>query len=167
MQTKSYTINPGFEPQLTAAERQWLEGHNQRREEYHGTEGTPFNRLVWSKELADQASNWIDEITPACKMVREPVVERSAQRGAGHHPSAVGGQQEGLGISRESELDADRLEGEPVRRVREQGGGVRGAVLLRFHLQVRPRGELCHGSVRWLGGSHVGRSVEVWPDLSR
>lgn len=71
-QTKSYVIRPGYTPPMTARDKMWLDGHNKRRKKFHESNGVPYNRLVWSTELAEDAKNWVPEITPTCRLSREP-----------------------------------------------------------------------------------------------
>eukprot|EP00585_Thalassiosira_rotula_P008177 CAMPEP_0196141592 /NCGR_PEP_ID=MMETSP0910-20130528/9971_1 /TAXON_ID=49265 /ORGANISM="Thalassiosira rotula, Strain GSO102" /LENGTH=648 /DNA_ID=CAMNT_0041402765 /DNA_START=276 /DNA_END=2222 /DNA_ORIENTATION=+ len=66
-----HIIHVGYQPPMTDRERQWLEAHNTRRVQFHEDEGKVPRRLVWSTELAEQASNWVDEILPNCKIFRE------------------------------------------------------------------------------------------------
>merc|ERR1711966_214836 len=40
--------------------------------EFYLEENLPFRRLVWSKELAEDSSNWADRITPTCTIIRQP-----------------------------------------------------------------------------------------------
>jgi hypothetical protein len=69
--SKTYKINVGIEPSMTDRDRQWLTAHNSRRETFYETEGVLNKPLVWSTELAEAASNWVDQIIPTCK----PMVE--------------------------------------------------------------------------------------------
>lgn len=71
-QTKSYVIRPGYTPPMTARNKMWLDGHNKRRQKFHESKGLPYNKLVWSKELEEDAKKWVSEITPTCKLKREP-----------------------------------------------------------------------------------------------
>ena len=56
-------------------EKEWLDEHNTRREAFHIAQGTEYRRLQWSPELAKDASDWVDELTPDCKTRREPNVD--------------------------------------------------------------------------------------------
>lgn len=66
-----YTIAVGYSPTLSAPDRQWLKAHNTRRKQYHEKGGTTYRPLVWSTELAEAASNWVDEVSPTCQIIRE------------------------------------------------------------------------------------------------
>jgi hypothetical protein len=66
-----YTIAVGYSPTLSARDRQWLKAHNTRRKEYHEKGGTTYRPLVWSTELAEAASDWVDEVSPTCQIIRE------------------------------------------------------------------------------------------------
>lgn len=80
--SESHIIDVGYQPPMTARDREWLNAHNTRREEFHREEGTSFKKLVWSPTLAEDASNWVDEILPTCKIVRQEML------GAGENISA-------------------------------------------------------------------------------
>lgn len=67
----SHGINVGYKPPMTAREQEWLDAHNSRRKEYHEGEGKPYNKLVWSPDLARKSDFWVDMITPTCKIVRQ------------------------------------------------------------------------------------------------
>mmetsp|Transcript_29630 Transcript_29630/g.56099 ORF Transcript_29630/g.56099 Transcript_29630/m.56099 type:complete len:642 (-) Transcript_29630:231-2156(-) len=66
-----HIIHVGNEPPMTDRERQWLDAHNTRRVKYHEDEGKVPRKLVWSTRLAEEASNWVDEILSNCKISRE------------------------------------------------------------------------------------------------
>jgi len=66
-----YTIAVGYSPTLSARNRQWLKAHNTRRKEYHEKGGTMYRPLVWSTELSEAASDWVDEVSPTCQIIRE------------------------------------------------------------------------------------------------
>jgi len=69
--SESHIIHVGYQPAMTNREREWLDAHNNRRKEFHVTNGKEEKKLVWSKELAEEASNWVDAITPNCKIIRQ------------------------------------------------------------------------------------------------
>jgi hypothetical protein len=69
--SKTYKINVGIQPSLTDRDKQWLTAHNSRREAFYEAEGVLNKPLIWSTELAEAASNWVDQIIPTCK----PMVE--------------------------------------------------------------------------------------------
>lgn len=70
--TRSYTIRVGFDPAMTSTEREWLEGHNKRREEFHEANEKDFRPLVWSPEVAKGASDWAEKIvSDGCVLSRE------------------------------------------------------------------------------------------------
>jgi len=62
----SHDILVGFNPVLTDYEKEWLDGHNTRRESYHTSEGLTYRPLAWSPELAKSAEGWIDQLLPTC-----------------------------------------------------------------------------------------------------
>jgi hypothetical protein len=64
--SKSYLINVGIEPTMTNRDKEWLEAHNTRRKTFHEAQGKKYNPLVWSTELAEAASNWVDELMIMC-----------------------------------------------------------------------------------------------------
>jgi hypothetical protein len=72
--TKSYTIRPGYKPAITDRDRQWLTAHNSRRKTFHEKKGKTYRPLVWSSELAEAASDWVDQLIPTCKISRQPGV---------------------------------------------------------------------------------------------
>ena len=81
-----HIIHVGYTPPMTTKEQGWLDGHNSRRLSWLASQGvanpTP---LVWSPSLAEEASNWVDEILPSCTISREPglqVGENVAARNA-------------------------------------------------------------------------------------
>ena len=67
----SYTILPGYEPNMNNQAREWLDAHNTRREEFHTANNRSYRPLLWSQELADDAERWVDVILPTCKRQRE------------------------------------------------------------------------------------------------
>jgi len=70
--SQSHVIRVGHKPKMTPREREWLDAHNTRRETFHKKQGMNFRKLVWSPQLAEEASNWVDEILPTCKIIRQP-----------------------------------------------------------------------------------------------
>ncbi|KAL3762874.1 hypothetical protein ACHAWU_001021 [Discostella pseudostelligera] len=63
----SYIIRVGYQPTMTAREKQWLTEHNNRRKAFHESEGVTYKRLVWSPDLAAAASTWVDELVKTCQ----------------------------------------------------------------------------------------------------
>ncbi|KAL7535736.1 hypothetical protein ACHAXR_006700 [Thalassiosira sp. AJA248-18] len=72
----SYDILAGYAPEMNDHEKAWLDGHNIRRKAFHEQHGTEYRPLLWSPELARDASNWVDAILPTCKFIREPNLEQ-------------------------------------------------------------------------------------------
>jgi hypothetical protein len=70
-----YTIGAGYQPTMTSRDRSWLTAHNTRRKIFHEAQGKTYRPLVWSTDLADAASNWVDEIISTCKITRESGLE--------------------------------------------------------------------------------------------
>jgi len=56
-------------------ERAWLNEHNARRKAFHEEHGRDYRPLRWSTGLARNAADWIDEVLPDCRHVREPHLE--------------------------------------------------------------------------------------------
>jgi len=73
--TNSYDIVVGYDPPMDDYKKAWLDEHNERREAFHENNGKKYRPLRWSSELARDASAWVDEILPTCKIVREPGLE--------------------------------------------------------------------------------------------
>ncbi len=73
--TNSYDIIVGYDPPMDDYKKAWLDEHNERREAFHEKNGKKYRPLRWSSELARDASAWVDEILPTCKIVREPGLE--------------------------------------------------------------------------------------------
>jgi hypothetical protein len=73
-QSKSYTIQAGFNPSspMTAIDREWLDGHNKRREQFHEANEKEFRPLTWSPKIAQDASVWAAKIIKdGCVVSRE------------------------------------------------------------------------------------------------
>jgi hypothetical protein len=68
---KTYVINVGIEPSMSARDKEWLNAHNTRRKAFFEAEGVTHKPLVWSPVLAEAASKWVDQITPTCKPMLE------------------------------------------------------------------------------------------------
>ena len=86
--TVSHTIRVGYEPPMTGKESTWLEGHNSRRKAFHEENGETFRPLVWSPDLALEASEWADKISPTCKVTRQSGLvagENIASRASGNN----------------------------------------------------------------------------------
>ncbi len=73
-QSKSYTIRAGFNPNefMNDIDHEWLDGHNERRREFHEANGKEFHPVTWSPKLAQDASVWAEKIiTDGCAVSRE------------------------------------------------------------------------------------------------
>lgn len=68
----SYDILVGYEPDMTANEREWLDIHNRLRKEFHEANGKTFRPLVWNEQLAKESGEWVDQLLTDCKIQREP-----------------------------------------------------------------------------------------------
>ncbi|KAL7544913.1 hypothetical protein ACHAWF_008275, partial [Thalassiosira exigua] len=69
---KSYRIKVGYEAPMSADDRAWLDGHNEKRREYFASRNIPHKPLVWSPKLAKSADIWADKIIANnCKIIRE------------------------------------------------------------------------------------------------
>ncbi|KAL3822728.1 hypothetical protein ACHAXA_000993 [Cyclostephanos tholiformis] len=74
--SNTYMINVGIEPSMTELDMKWLTAHNSRREKFYEAGGVPNKPLVWSTDLKEAASNWVDQITPTCKpMIEEGLID--------------------------------------------------------------------------------------------
>ncbi len=67
----SYIIRVGYQPTMTAREKQWLIQHNNRRKAFHESQGVSYKRLVWSPDLAAASAKWVDELLKTCKISSE------------------------------------------------------------------------------------------------
>lgn len=67
----SYVIRVGYQPTMTAREKEWLLQHNNRRKAFHESEGVSYKRLVWSPDLAAASAKWVDELVKTCKISSE------------------------------------------------------------------------------------------------
>lgn len=70
-QTVSHDIIAGYDPEISDRDEEWLEAHNTRRQAFHEKQGREYRPLHWSAELAKDASNWVDNVLPVCKHIRE------------------------------------------------------------------------------------------------
>lgn len=73
--TTSHTVLAGFKPSMSDRETEWLKEHNTRREVFHKKHTKDYRPLQWSPELAKDASDWVDEMLPTCKVIREANVD--------------------------------------------------------------------------------------------
>mmetsp|Transcript_13091 Transcript_13091/g.27802 ORF Transcript_13091/g.27802 Transcript_13091/m.27802 type:complete len:679 (+) Transcript_13091:40-2076(+) len=73
--TISYDIITGYVPEMNNVDKNWLDEHNALRKTFHEEHNKEYRPLQWSTELAKDASDWVDEILPSCKNIREPKLE--------------------------------------------------------------------------------------------
>jgi len=62
----SYDIIIGYNSEMSDRDTQWLEAHNSRRKTWHESHDKTYVPLLWSKELAEDASSWAQELLNDC-----------------------------------------------------------------------------------------------------
>ena len=62
----AYIIRADYEPPTAQAEMQWLNKHNDVREQFHTQNGKSFRPLVWSDSLAKAAAERANDIATTC-----------------------------------------------------------------------------------------------------
>lgn len=71
----THDINVGFEPDMSDDEKLWLDGHNARRSAFHEQHNTEIRLMKWSPELANDASDRVDQISLSCKVIPDATNE--------------------------------------------------------------------------------------------
>lgn len=67
--TLTHKILAGYDPQMSNRDKEWLDGHNSRRQDFHKLHNTEYRPLHWSPELAKDASDEVDQMLPVCKHI--------------------------------------------------------------------------------------------------
>ena len=62
----SYDIIIGYNSEMSDRDTQWQEAHNSRRKTWHERHEKTYVPLLWSKELAEDASSWAQELLNDC-----------------------------------------------------------------------------------------------------
>ena len=62
----AYIIRADYEPPTAQSEMQWLNKHNDVREQFHTQNGKSFRPLVWSDSLAKAAAERANDIATTC-----------------------------------------------------------------------------------------------------
>ena len=72
----SYDIVVGYNPEMSDRDEEWLVAHNGRRKIWHESHGKTYMPLLWSKELAENAASWAQELVKNdCAIKNEPDIE--------------------------------------------------------------------------------------------
>jgi hypothetical protein len=58
----SRTIKVGYNPSLSTTQRQYLDSHNRRRQDWHRRLGKTYRPLKWAPSLANDAQNWANTL---------------------------------------------------------------------------------------------------------
>ena len=68
IQSISHTIKVGFDwnSEMNAREKEWLEAHNSRRQNYHRNAGKSYRPLRWSSTLSSDAQKYAETLLSTC-----------------------------------------------------------------------------------------------------
>jgi hypothetical protein len=67
----SQLIDVGYETEMDEVDKGWLDGHNSRRQKFHGENDVDYKPLDWSKTLKDSAAASAAEIASTCVVGRK------------------------------------------------------------------------------------------------
>ena len=64
----AFIIRTDYEPPTDQAKIQWLDKHNDVREQFHTEHGVSYRPMVWSDSLAEAATERADDIAATCEI---------------------------------------------------------------------------------------------------